>query len=317
MMGDEIHDTWDCEIHRAGIQAMRRRAAELRAELCASRGLTPSQACHVGCPTCGVIDASPARCEQCTGVHTAAPTLQGGMSNDELREAWERKVPGIHPDDKQLTAFALGVEVGARHYFIERNSARDAWRRAADARDALREEVKALRAANDTFASNSILPSNKVIVDATGAAHDVLAERRRQIEREGYAPEHDDTHEFGDMAFAAACYATAGEGDAPPAVWPWGVDHWKPRDARRNMVRAAALLLAEIERLDRAAGWCGMCTGSHTASDHFPGSGEMVQCGSSLIRVCRCGPDGCADSSCPGRAAVQHLPADDTEGGAA
>ena len=59
MMGDEIHDTWDCEIHRAGIQAMRQRAAELRAELCASRGLTPSQACSVGCSTCGVIDASP------------------------------------------------------------------------------------------------------------------------------------------------------------------------------------------------------------------------------------------------------------------
>mgnify|MGYP000178566535 CR=1 FL=1 len=71
MMGDEIHDTWDCEIHRAGIQAMRQRAAELRAELCASRGLTPSQACSVGCSTCGVIDASPARCEQCTGVHEA------------------------------------------------------------------------------------------------------------------------------------------------------------------------------------------------------------------------------------------------------
>ena len=70
-MGDEIHDTWDCEIHRAGIQAMRQRAAELRAELCASRGLTPAQACGAGCRTCGVIDASPARCEQCTGVHAA------------------------------------------------------------------------------------------------------------------------------------------------------------------------------------------------------------------------------------------------------
>ena len=72
MMGDEIHDTWDCEIHRAGIQAMRQRAAELRAELCASRGLTPSQACSVGCSICGVIDASPARCEQCAGAHRAA-----------------------------------------------------------------------------------------------------------------------------------------------------------------------------------------------------------------------------------------------------
>lgn len=86
----------------------------------------------------------------------------------------------------------------------------------------------------------------------TQAAVDVLAERRRQVEREGWTPEHDDTHEFGDLAFAAACYATAGEGDAPPAVWPWDRESWKPRDCRRNMVKAAALLLAEIERLDRS-----------------------------------------------------------------
>ena len=37
----------------------------------ARAGVTPAQACGVGCSTCGVIDASPARCEQCTGVHAA------------------------------------------------------------------------------------------------------------------------------------------------------------------------------------------------------------------------------------------------------
>ena len=66
MMGSDIDvDAMECEIHRAGILAMRKRAAELRAELCESRGLTPSQACQVGCSTCGVIDASPSRCEFC------------------------------------------------------------------------------------------------------------------------------------------------------------------------------------------------------------------------------------------------------------
>jgi hypothetical protein len=52
-------------------------------------------------------------------------------------------------------------------------------------------------------------------------------------------------------------------------------------------------------------------------------SGEFVHGLPNLLRElgqqrpCRCGPDGCADSACPGRApAVQHLPADDTEGGA-
>lgn len=70
MMGDDVsHDSgFESEVHRAGVIAMRRRAAELRAELCAARGLAPSQACCICC----VPEASPTRCEQCTGVHDAA-----------------------------------------------------------------------------------------------------------------------------------------------------------------------------------------------------------------------------------------------------
>lgn len=82
---------------------------------------------------------------------------------------------------------------------------------------------------------------------------DVLAERRRQIESEGWTPEHDDEHSLGEMAGAAACYANnAGLGRVlPPRSWPWDASWWKPKDRRRDLVRAAALLLAEIERLDR------------------------------------------------------------------
>jgi len=38
------------------------------------------------------------------------------MTNDDLRAAWARKLPGVEPSDQQLTAFALGVEVGAERY---------------------------------------------------------------------------------------------------------------------------------------------------------------------------------------------------------
>jgi hypothetical protein len=41
--------------------------------------------------------------------------------------------------------------------------------------------------------------------------------------------------------------------DETPALWPWATAWWKPRDRRRNLVRAAALVLADIERIDRAA----------------------------------------------------------------
>ncbi|MCT5065201.1 hypothetical protein ACSEQ8_26495 [Pseudomonas aeruginosa] len=89
---------------------------------------------------------------------------------------------------------------------------------------------------------------------------DVQAERRRQVEAEGWTPEHDDEHADGQMARAAACYALAGssapnDGTAALLVslaWPWDEQWWKPSTARRDLVKACALALAEIERLDRA-----------------------------------------------------------------
>lgn len=89
---------------------------------------------------------------------------------------------------------------------------------------------------------------------------DVQAERRRQITAEGWTPEHDDEHADGQMARAAACYALAGssapnDGTAALLVslaWPWDEQWWKPSTPRRDLVKACALALAEIERLDRA-----------------------------------------------------------------
>lgn len=89
---------------------------------------------------------------------------------------------------------------------------------------------------------------------------DVQAERKRQVEAEGWTPEHDDEHSHGQMARAAACYALAGssapnDGTAALLVslaWPWDEQWWKPTTTRRDLVKACALGLAEIERLDRA-----------------------------------------------------------------
>jgi hypothetical protein len=88
------------------------------------------------------------------------------------------------------------------------------------------------------------------------AARDVLAERERQKTVEGWTPEHDDQHEFEEMAMAAVCYAhpqpLMSKFANHPVAWPWDEEWWKPKDRRRNLVRAAALIIAEIERLDRA-----------------------------------------------------------------
>ncbi|WP_199770999.1 hypothetical protein [Achromobacter sp. AONIH1] len=96
----------------------------------------------------------------------------------------------------------------------------------------------------------------------TPAARDVLAERQRQISAEGWAPDHDDAHTLGEIAGAAGCYAIHAseiQNGAlrypanPYAFWPWDRDWWKPTTPRRDLVKAGALILAEIERLDRAA----------------------------------------------------------------
>lgn len=99
------------------------------------------------------------------------------------------------------------------------------------------------------------------------AARDMLAERQRQVSEEGWTPEHDDEHSAGELARAAACYAIAGTSDgrdvldngSTPSVqerlWPlsWSWECFKPAGRRRNLVKANALILAEVERMDRAA----------------------------------------------------------------
>jgi hypothetical protein len=104
----------------------------------------------------------------------------------------------------------------------------------------------------------------------TLAMLEVVEERYRQQDVEGWTPEHDDSHGDGSMAQAAAVYCVCDEGPPKPgvasqlyqqrrydfnilnAIWPRGWQFW-PKDRRRNLVRAGALILAEIERLDRAA----------------------------------------------------------------
>lgn len=49
---------------------------------------------------------------------------------------------------------------------------------------------------------------------------EIVAERKRQIEVEGWTPEHDDEYFLGHMAFAAAAYAHhAGKNDARRHPW--------------------------------------------------------------------------------------------------
>ncbi len=107
---------------------------------------------------------------------------------------------------------------------------------------------------------------------------DLIAdERARQMGIEGWTPEHDEMHDKGELAWAATCYA------APETVYvvkvdpkrgaswqePWPVE-WVPNlyrgdggnapwrrpeaDRIRQLVKAGALIAAEIDRLQRGGG---------------------------------------------------------------
>lgn len=101
---------------------------------------------------------------------------------------------------------------------------------------------------------------------------EIDAERHRQITKEGFDAKHDDEHASRELARAAAAYVQhyferqwlmTGNPfpskheqyaeDEPPDFWPWDEEWWKPKNPRRDLIRAAALIVAEIERLDRAA----------------------------------------------------------------
>lgn len=82
----------------------------------------------------------------------------------------------------------------------------------------------------------------------------IAVERQRQQAVEGWSEYHDDTHRRGEMARAAACYALQHTTVSGRAIrWPWAKCWWKPKTPIRDLVRAGALIAAEIDRLQRAA----------------------------------------------------------------
>jgi hypothetical protein len=104
----------------------------------------------------------------------------------------------------------------------------------------------------------------------------IIAERKRQVEEEGWTPEHDAEHTDESLAMAAACYAmprmlyaveTSGHMPGELSVtmtakdpWPWKEEYpdgskgnaWDKRgqhDRIRQLEIAGALIAAEIDRL--------------------------------------------------------------------
>lgn len=94
----------------------------------------------------------------------------------------------------------------------------------------------------------------------------IAAERLRQVTVEGWTPEYDDHHRRGELAKAAVCYLIYGKdeivgctnGVGTPYSWPWKPEWWKPSSfIIRNLVKAGALIAAQIDQLLRQGGTDG------------------------------------------------------------
>lgn len=114
---------------------------------------------------------------------------------------------------------------------------------------------KKLRDGLKTTATDAFLAEVRAqgVKSLSNAVQSVISERQRQQSVEGWTPEHDDEHTEGEMAEAAACYAmfANNQGFSVPGLWPWAREWWKQSGQRRDLVKAGALILAEIERIDR------------------------------------------------------------------
>lgn len=102
----------------------------------------------------------------------------------------------------------------------------------------------------------------------------IAEERQRQISKEGWTTEHDDEHDHRELARAAESYVShyvsrqhvikneyrlpgivdgpkAYITEPPPESWPWDDADWKPKNPIADLIKAGALIAAEIDRLQR------------------------------------------------------------------
>lgn len=92
----------------------------------------------------------------------------------------------------------------------------------------------------------------------------IAEERKRQIEIEGWTKEHDANYIDNELSKAGICYATPemyrrySENHSELLGWPWDMKWWKPTpmDRIKELVKAGALIAAEIDRLQNQQPKC-------------------------------------------------------------
>lgn len=78
----------------------------------------------------------------------------------------------------------------------------------------------------------------------------IAEERQRQIEVEGYDAKHDFNEPLNSIVAAAISYAMVDINRRDAELWwNWGFRYWKPKDRKRNLIRAGALIAAALDKI--------------------------------------------------------------------
>lgn len=106
------------------------------------------------------------------------------------------------------------------------------------------------------------LPFSTILAIRVCAVRDIEMERDYQIKQKDCQTTRDDTYTDNQLIRAACSYALHATNEAQGGceqthatimgVWPWPEGSFSKCDKRSSLVKAAALLVAEIERIDRA-----------------------------------------------------------------
>jgi hypothetical protein len=98
-----------------------------------------------------------------------------------------------------------------------------------------------------------VMPNYAFKEDCLKKAHGadlIREERRRQIEVEGYDAKHDFNEPLNNIVAAAVSYAMVDiDKQEAEAWWNWDFKYWKPKDRKRNLVRAGALIAAALDKM--------------------------------------------------------------------
>jgi DNA repair exonuclease SbcCD ATPase subunit len=179
---------------------------------------------------------------------------------EKLKHDYDQMAADLADADEQLLKMQAEAEKKQKAYDDYVTNAEKVYgdlldenRRLAESTDEQESLQQLQQKLDDALAENRQLHERLSGVIATTGSYMIAVERERQIKNEGYGAEHDQVHAPMTLAKAAVSYILCNDERkrkiAKTTYWPWEDKYYKPRDMKRNLVRAGALVAAAIDRL--------------------------------------------------------------------